>query len=99
MDYPDAAHTLLTSAARAGELELPSEALAQAALVVRGDVDKQVAENDEVANLVRNLEQQYDDLATQRGGGLLPNGTQLPTADELGAEFEKYLSTRPDKDT
>jgi hypothetical protein len=99
LDYPEAAHTLLASAARAGELVLPTAALAQAALVVRADVDKQVGENDELVNLVRGLEQQYDDLATQRGGGLVPDGTRLPTADELGAEFEKYLSSRPEKDT
>ncbi len=99
LDYPQAAHTLLTSAARAGDLELPVDALAQAAQVVRDDVDKQIAENDEVTTVVHGLEQQYDDLATQRAGGLLASGTRLPTADELGAEFEKYLSNRPDKET
>jgi predicted ATP-grasp superfamily ATP-dependent carboligase len=99
LDYPQAAHTLLTSAARAGDLELPVDALAQAAQVVRADVDKQIADNEEVTNVVHGLEKQYDDLATQRAGGLLASGTRLPTADELGAEFEKYLSNRPDKET
>jgi len=99
LDYPDAAHTLLNSVSSAGELSLPVEALAHAAEVVRGDVDRQIANADEITALVRQLEQQYDDLATARGGGLLSDGTQLPTADELGAEFEKYLSNRPDTDT
>jgi proteasome assembly chaperone (PAC2) family protein len=99
LDYPDAAHTLLNSLASAGELELPTEALAHAAEVVRGDVDRQIADADEVTTLVHRLEQQYDDLTSTRGGGLLADGARLPTADELGAEFEKYLSNRPDTDT
>jgi predicted ATP-grasp superfamily ATP-dependent carboligase len=99
LDYPDAAHTLLTSVANAGELSLPTEALVRAAQVVRDDVDKQVTENDQVTTLVRRLEQQYDDLTSTRGGGLLTDGARLPTADELGAEFEKYLSNRPEDGT
>jgi hypothetical protein len=98
LDYPDAAQTLLNYAATAGELTLPTEALARAAEVVRTDVDQQIADNDEVTTLVRRLEQQADDLASTRGGSLLTDGTRLPTADELGAEFEKYLSDRPGED-
>jgi hypothetical protein len=97
LDFPAAAHTLVTSVASAGELSLPSEALAGAAGVVRADVDRQIADNDEVTTLVQRLEQQYDDLANTRGG-LLTDGARLPTADELGAEFENYLSNRPDVD-
>jgi hypothetical protein len=98
LDYPDAAHTLLSSVARAGELSLPTEALLHAAEAVRGNVDKQVAGSEEVATLVRGLEQQYDDPSAGPGGGLLTDGGRLPTADELGAEFERYLSGRPDSD-
>lgn len=99
LDYPDAAHTLLKSAASAGELSLPIEALARAAEVVRGDVDRQIADSDDVTTLVHRLEQQYDDLTSTRGGGLLTDGSRLPTADELGAEFENYLFNRPENDT
>ena len=98
LEYPDAAHTLLNCVARAGELSLPTEALANAAEVTRGQVDKQVAESEEVASLVRGLERQYDDMTAGRGGGLLTDGARLPTADELGAEFEQYLSARTDTD-
>lgn len=96
LDYPDAAYTLLNYVARAGALSLPTEALASAAGVMRQDVDKQVAANEQVAALVRGLEQQYDDLAAGRGTPLLADGARLPTADELAAEFERYLSDRPD---
>jgi proteasome assembly chaperone (PAC2) family protein len=99
LDYPDAAHTLLTTVAGVAELSLPTEALASAAEVVRGDVSRQIADNDEVTALVHHLEQQYDELTSTRGGALLTDGGRLPTADELGAEFEKYLSSRPDDET
>jgi hypothetical protein len=98
LDYPDAAHTLLNSLARATDLSLPAEALVRAAEAVRGDVNKQVAQSDEVASLVQGLERQYDELTTRQGGGLLTDGARLPTADELGAEFERYLSGRSDTD-
>ena len=98
LEYPDAAHTLLNCLARAGELSLPTEALANAAEVTRGQVDKQVAGSEEVASLVRGLERQYDDMTAGRGGGLLSDGARLPTADELGAEFEQYLSAWTDTD-
>ncbi len=98
LEYPDAAHTLLNCLARAGELSLPTEALANAAEVTRGQVDKQVAGSEEVASLVRGLERQYDDMTAGRGGGLLTDGARLPTADELGAEFEQYLSAWTDTD-
>ena len=96
IDYPDAAHTLLTCLARAGELSLPTEALAHAAEAVRGNVDQQVAESEELAAVVHTLEQQFDQVAEGRGTGLLADGVRLPTADELGAEFERYLSGTPD---
>jgi predicted ATP-grasp superfamily ATP-dependent carboligase len=99
VDYPDAAHTLLTSLAGVGDLALPTEAVVRAAEVVRGQVDRQIAENDDVVEVVQRLEQQYDDLSTTRGGSLLTDGARLPTADELGAEFEQYLSNRPDDET
>jgi predicted ATP-grasp superfamily ATP-dependent carboligase len=98
LEYPDAARMLLNYVARAGELSLPTEALANAAEVTRGQVDKQVAGSEEVASLVRGLERQYDDMTAGRGGGLLTDGARLPTADELGAEFEQYLSGWTDTD-
>jgi len=99
LEYPDAAHSLLECVARASELSLPTDALLHAAEVVRGQVDKQVAGSEEVSNLVRGLEQQYDDMPAGRGGALLADGARLPTADELGAEFEQYLSGWTDTDT
>jgi proteasome assembly chaperone (PAC2) family protein len=98
LDYPDAARTLLNCVARASELALPTDALEHAAQVVRDDVDKQVARSEEIATLVHGLERQYDDMTAGRGSGLMTDGSRLPTADELGAEFERYLSGWTDTD-
>jgi hypothetical protein len=95
LDYPDAAVTLLDHVARAADLQLPSDALQEAGDTVRAGVDEQVAGSEEVAGVVRALEQQYDEIVAGRGNGLVADGMPLPTADELGAEFERYLSRQP----
>jgi predicted ATP-grasp superfamily ATP-dependent carboligase len=98
LEYPDAANTLLNCVGRVTELSLPTDALAHAAETTRANVDKQVAASDEITRLVHGLEQQHDDMTEGRAEGLLSAGARLPTADELGAEFEKYLSGRTDPD-
>lgn len=98
IDYPDAAHALLGCVARASDLSLPTEALVQAAEATRANVDKQVAESEEITSLVRALERQYDDMTAGRGSRLLIDGGRLPTAEELGAEFEQYLSGQTNTD-
>ena len=58
-------------------------------------------ESAEVAELVRALEEQYDTAAqaegaqgldADAGSGLLSEGEPLPTADELAAQFERFLA-------
>jgi predicted ATP-grasp superfamily ATP-dependent carboligase len=96
-EYPSAAETLLTSVSRATGLLLPTDALRSAADGVRQDLDRQIAQNEEAAGLVRALEEQYDAFTRGRssGGNLLAAQTgPLPTADELGAELERFLAER-----
>jgi hypothetical protein len=52
-----------------------------------------VAGSDEVEKVVRALEQQYDAFAgsTEREG-LLAEQQQMPTADELADEFQRFLA-------
>ncbi len=91
--YPAAAEVLLTSVSQATGLLLPTDLLATAAAVVRAEVDKQVAEDEQAARLVASLEQQYDAfLRGRQGTNLLATTGPLPTADELGAELERYLA-------
>ena len=92
-EYPTAAQTLVDAVARLASLRLPSEALAAAGEQVRTAIAEQVAEQPEVAAVVRALEEQYDAFVGARGRSLLAADTAgLPTGDELGAELERFLA-------
>ena len=70
---------------------MPTGALVEQAERVRAEIDTQVAGSEEVAGVVTALEQQYDAFLSAKGRGLLADDTPMPTADELGAEFEAFL--------
>lgn len=90
-DYPAAAVELLAAVSRRTGLDLPLSQLRTESGRVRADIDTQVAESEEVASVVQALEDQYDSFLAARGRGLLADDVPLPTADELGAEFEAFL--------
>ena len=91
--YPTAALTLLDSVSEVTGLDLPALELREAADRTNTLIDRQVAESAEVADLVHGLEQQYDAaLAAPEGGNLLAEGEEMPTADELAAQFEQFLA-------
>lgn len=98
-EYPAAAEALLAAVSRSTGLLLPRDGLRAAAEVVRVEIDRQVAQTEEAATLVQALEEQYDAFARGRGEKslLAPETGPLPTADELGAELERFLAeqTRP----
>lgn len=96
LDYPAAAGSLLAAVSEAAGLLLPAEALRSAAEETRREIDEQIASSDEGGTLVRALEQQYDTFARgqERGRGLLAGDGSLPTADELAAELEQFLSAQ-----
>jgi PAC2 family protein len=90
--YPTATLTLLDAISEVTGLELPAEALQQAAERTNTLIDRQVAESTEIADLVHGLEQQYDAVVAADSDDLLSEGEQLPTADELAAQFEQFLA-------
>ena len=96
LEYPAAALTLLDCVAQGAGLVLPTEALAEAAAASRIDMDDKVAASEQVTAVVRALEAQYDEIVAGRSRGLVAEGARLPTADEIGAEFEQYLLQQQD---
>lgn len=97
-DFPDAAEALLNQAAKTGALQLPLTELSAAAAEVRTKVDEQVQASAEVAQVVTALEQQYDAfVAAQANRSLLERDEDLPSGDELGAEFERFLAQEAKK--
>ena len=98
-DYPEAAQVLLEQVAKTGSLELPLTELGDAAGEVRAKIDEQVAASAEVAQVVAALERQYDAfMAAQENRSLLAHEEDLPSGDELGAEFERFLAQQARKD-
>ena len=95
IDYPAAAVTLLECVAKTSGLVLPTDVLAEAARTTRASIDEQVAASDEVGSVVRALEAQYDSFVAGTGRSLVAEGAPLPSADEIAAEFEQYLSQQP----
>ncbi len=90
--YPTAALTLLDSVCEVTGLDLPALELREAADRTNALIDRQVSESSEVAELVQGLEQQYDAALASEGDDLLAEGEQMPTADELAAQFEQFLA-------
>jgi len=92
-EYPQAARVLVDHLAVATGLYLPTEALTTAAERAEREIAEQVAGSEEVAQVVAALERQYDTVvsgsAERAGAGL---GGQLPSADELAAEVERFLA-------
>jgi hypothetical protein len=92
--YPAAAVALLESVTRATGLSLPDEALREAAQRTDEEISRQVEASDEITELVQALEQQYDAFADAAGreGLLADDAGNMPTAEELGAQFERFLA-------
>jgi len=94
-DYPAAAEALLDQVSKSASLQLPLDALTEAGTAVRTKIDDQVAASPEVAQVVDALEHQYDAfVAAQENRSLLARDEDLPSGDELGAEFERFLAQR-----
>lgn len=95
--YTPAAIAGLTRLEALSGLELAVEGLASAAQEAVDEVDRQASKSQDISEMIRGLENQYDAfMAAHPEESLLAHVTRIPTADEIGAEFEKFLS-RMDK--
>jgi hypothetical protein len=102
--FPPAAETLIGAISRGSGLSLPVGELPDASREAQESIASLLAQSDELVELVRTLETQYDAVVESRADALDADGTvagqPLPTAEELGAELERYLAEqtkrRPD---
>ncbi|BAU82453.1 PAC2 family protein [Streptomyces laurentii] len=96
--YPDAALTALEAVTAATGLVLPgvAHALRTEARRTQTEIERQIGEGDEeLTALVQGLEHQYDAAAgAETRGSLVAEPADLPSADELGREFERFLAER-----
>ena len=75
-------------------------ALAEAAREGRMQIEREIEDNDEVREAVQALERQYDVhlRGLERPSLLAGEGEDLPSADEIGADFEDFLRTVDDSE-
>jgi len=96
--YPDAALTVLEAITAATGLVLPGIAhtLRTDAHRTQTEIDRQIQEGDEdLVALVQGLEHQYDAAAgAESRGNMLAEPVDIPSADEIGLEFERFLAER-----
>ena len=88
-EYPQAARVLVDHVGMAAGLYLSTEALSSAAERADKEIGEQVAASEEVRQVVEMLERQYDAVTAGRASGM---SDELPSADELAAEVERFLA-------
>jgi len=89
IDYPQASVALLQAVARATGLALPSDALRLVAEQTDEQIRGQLATSDYAA-AIKALEEQYDASAGARAG--IGSGADVPSADEIGDQVERFLA-------
>jgi predicted ATP-grasp superfamily ATP-dependent carboligase len=96
--YPAASLTLVEHLGQLTGLHLPTETLREAAEVHRTEIDEQIGRSTENTAVVAALEQQYDSFTAAREGTDLLSATgEVPSAEEIGAEFERFLADQDRK--
>jgi len=97
--FADAAVVGLESFVAATGLNIPRQDLVATAGLNRAELLKEIAGSEEVAQVVEALERQYDNYiqGRERPGLLATDVRDLPTADEIGAEFEAFLRDQTDE--
>jgi hypothetical protein len=94
LEYPKAAIALLENVEIGGRLTVDLTALREQADLREAEITRYLEANGDVREVVAGLEQQYDAFqeAEESGAGLLASDQPLPTAEELGKEFERFLA-------
>ena len=88
-DYPDAAIALLRDVAVISSLDLPLGELPKLSQITQDRLREQVEASPELSSTIEALEHHYDAAVEDRGLPISPS--DLPTADEIGAELEDFL--------
>ena len=98
-EFADAALRGLNSVVAATGLDIPTEDLAATAGLNRAEIAQEVAGSEEITRVVEALERQYDSYieGRQKPSLLATDVSELPSADEIGAEFEQFLRERTDE--
>jgi hypothetical protein len=94
-DYPSASARMLESVEVVTGLEWDLSGLEAAGEAKMAEIATQLEDSEEVREVVAGLEQQYDAFhRSEETPGTLPLAEEqvLPTGEELGAQFERFLA-------
>jgi hypothetical protein len=99
-EYPSAAVAALEAVSSSTGRIFPTEVLREQGREFTARIDEQVAENGELAKLVHTLEERHDSYmeGTTLRSPLTDVDGELPSADEIAAELEKFLAFRRSRD-
>ncbi|MCD6639954.1 MAG: PAC2 family protein [Nocardioides sp.] len=94
MEYPQASLALLEQLELGGRLMVDLTEVRRAAEVTESEIADHLAAHDDVSEVVRGLELQYDTFhaAEEAGSSLLAGDEPLPTGEEIGRQFEQFLA-------
>jgi hypothetical protein len=99
VDYPAAAGKLVECLEVVTGMAWDTADLERAAQARQAEIAAQLLDAEDVQKVVLGLEQQYDAFARAEDDGGLPLAErELPTAEELGAEFERFLAGLDEED-
>jgi predicted ATP-grasp superfamily ATP-dependent carboligase len=90
--YPTAALGVLEALMKSTGLAVDATGLRESAKKTDAEIARQVAESAEVTEVVEALERQYDSFTKSSENLLVSEGEDVPSADELGAELERFLA-------
>lgn len=88
--YHAASQALIENIARLSGLHLPTGDLPTEAARTRHRIDAAMSTNDEHVEMLKMLEERHDQFLTESASGDM-HSDQLPTADELADEVERFL--------
>lgn len=99
-EYPPAAVAALESITAATGLLFPTDQLREEGREFSAKVDDQVEGNSELQRLVGTLEERHDSYMQDNPlrSPLMDEDGELPSADSIAAELEKFLARRPADD-
>ena len=94
LDYPAGVGVAARARRARGRVAVDLTDLREAARARDEEITTYLAANDEVAEVVQALEQQYDAFARaeQEGSSLLADDEPIPTGEEIGRQFEQFLA-------
>lgn len=93
-DYPLAAQVLLEGVEDSSGLSFDLDGIKVAADTKAREIAAYLQDHPEVAEVVAGLEQQYDAFtrAERDGRSLLAEDEEIPSGDEIGEQFERFLA-------